>query len=278
MSIKKMLNNLIVTLIMVYSFSFAQSRAFVTFDYMNVKPANVSEYLNLEGEVWKPVHKEFQNRGMEVSWSLYMVRGAGTQNHYNYVTVSVYDGLGSLDNDAAKLNEVVSSVYSNEEIEGFWNKTSAARLHNGLDVFFVYDQALKGNNKKLSAFSSGKIGQDITVTFMQTLAGQDAVGLESKWWKPIHKERIKRRVINSWEVLTKRFVSLGQTQLDHDYVTWENYTTFSTIDDSYNSDKFTNAVKKAHPDVDFSEVNEATVKSRNFLRSEIWELVDHLNK
>ncbi|SVB61435.1 uncharacterized protein METZ01_LOCUS214289, partial [marine metagenome] len=25
------------------------------------------------------------------------------------------------------------------------------------------------------------------------------------------------------------------------------------------------------------EVNEATVKSRNFLRSEIWELVDHLN-
>ena len=278
MSIKKMLNNLIVTLIMVYSFSFAQSRAFVTFDYMNVKPANVSEYLNLEGEVWKPVHKEFQNRGMEVSWSLYMVRGAGTQNHYNYVTVSVYDGLGSLDNDAAKLNEVVSSVYSNEEIEGFWNKTSAARLHNGQDVFFVYDQALKGNNKKLSAFSSGKIGQDITVTFMQTLAGQDAVGLESKWWKPIHKERIKRRVVNSWEVLTKRFVSLGQTQLDHDYVTWENYTTFSTIDDSYNSDKFTNAVKKAHPDVDFSEVNEATVKSRNFLRSEIWELVDHLNK
>ena len=112
---------------------------------------------------------------------------------------------------------------------------------------------------------------------MQTLSGQDAVGLESKWWKPIHKERIKRRVVNSWEVLTKRFVSLGQTKLDHDYVTWENYTTFSTIDDSYNSDKFTNAVKKAHPGVDFSKVNEATVKSRNFLRSEIWELVDHLN-
>ena len=277
MSIKKMLNNLIVTLIMVYSFSFAQSRAFVTFDYMNVKPANVSEYLNLESEVWKPVHKEFQNRGMEVSWSLYMVRGAGTQNHYNYVTVSVYDGLESLDNDQSSFNEIISKVYSNEELEGFWNRTSEARSHNGQDIFFVYDQALKGNNKELSAFSSGKIGQDISVTFMQTLAGQDAVGLESKWWKPIHKERIKRKVVNSWEVLTKRFVSLGQTQLDHDYVTWENYTTFSTIDDSYNSDTFTRAVEKAHPDVDFSEVNEATVKSRNFLRSEIWELVDHLN-
>jgi len=277
MSIKKILNNLIVTLIMVYSFSFAQSRAFVTFDYMNVKPANVSEYLNLEGEVWKPVHKEFQNRGMEVSWSLYMVRGAGTQNHYNYVTVSVYDGLGSLDRNIDDEEEIISKIYSNEDLSGFWNRTSEARLHTGRDVFFVYDQALKGNNKELSAFSSGKIGQDITVTFMQTLAGQDAVGLESKWWKPIHKERIKRRVVNSWEVLTKRFVAFGQTQLDHDYVTWENYTTFSTIDDSYNSDKFTNAVKKAHPDVDFSEVNEATVKSRNFLRSEIWELVDHLN-
>ena len=267
MSIKKMLNNLIVTLIMVYSFSFAQSRAFVTFDYMNVKPANVSEYLNLEGEVWKPVHKEFQNRGMEVSWSLYMVRGAGTQNHYNYVTVSVYDGLESLDNDQSLFNEIISKVYSNEELDGFWNRTSEARSHTGQDIFFVYDQALKGNNKELSAFSSGKIGQDITVTFMQTLAGQDAVGLESKWWKPIHKERIKRKVINSWEVLTKRFVAFGQTQLDHDYVTWENYTTFSTIDDSYNSNTFTKAVEKAHLDVDFSEVNEATVKSRNFLRS-----------
>ena len=277
MSIKSMLNNLIVVSIVVFSFSFAQSRAFVTFDYMKVEPANVDEYLNLEGEVWKPVHKEFQNRGMEVSWSLYMVRGAGTQNHYNYVTVSVYDGLGSLDRNIDDEEEIISKIYSNEDLSGFWNRTSEARLHTGRDVFFVYDQALKGNNKELSAFSSGKIGQDITVTFMQTLAGQDAVGLESKWWKPIHKERIKRRVVNSWEVLTKRFVAFGQTQLDHDYVTWENYTTFSTIDDSYNSDKFTNAVKKAHPDVDFSEVNEATVKSRNFLRSEIWELVDHLN-
>ncbi len=277
MSIKKILNNLIVTLIMVYSFSFAQSRAFVTFDYMNVKPANVSEYLNLEGEVWKPVHKEFQNRGMEVSWSLYMVRGAGTQNHYNYVTVSVYDGLGSLDRNIDDEEEIISKIYSNEDLSGFWNRTSEARLHTGRDVFFVYDQALKGNNKELSAFSSGKIGQDITVTFMQTLAGQNAVGLESKWWKSIHKERIKRKIINSWEVLTKRFVAFGQTQLDHDYVTWENYTTFSTIDDSYNSDTFTRAVEKVHPDVDFSEVNEATLKSRDILRSEIWELVDHLN-
>ena len=276
MTLKSMVNKLIVISIAVTSFSFAQSRAFVTFDYMNVKPSSVDEYINLESKVWKPVHEEFQKRGIEVSWSLYSVRGAGTQNHYNYVTVSVYDGLGSLDNDQSLFDEIISDVYSNEELEGFWNRTSEARSHNGQDIFFVNDKVSKDNNE-LSAFSSGKIGQDITVTFMQTLPGQDAVGLESKWWKSIHRERIKRRVINSWEVLTKRFVSLGQTKLEHDYVTWENYTTFSTIDDSYNSDTFTRAVEKAHPDVDFSEVNEATVKSRNFLRSEIWELVDHLN-
>ena len=144
MSIKKMLNSLIVVSIVVISFSFSQSRAFVTFDYMKVEPANVDEYLNLEGEVWKPIHKAYQKNGFEVSWSLYRVRGSGTQNHYIYVT-------------------------------------------------------------------------------------------------------------------------------------WENYTTFSMIDDSYNTDTFTRAVEKAHPDVDFSKVNEATVKSRNFLRSEIWELVDHIN-
>jgi hypothetical protein len=197
-----MLNNLIVVSIVVFSFSFAQSRAFVTFDYMNVKPASVDEYINLESEVWKPVHKAYQKHEFEVSWSLYRVRGAGTQNHYNYVTVSVYDGLGSLDRNIDDEEEIISKIYSNEDLSGFWNRTSEARLHTGRDVFFVYDQALKGNNKELSAFSSGKIGQDITVTFMQTLAGQDAVGLESKWWKPIHKERIKRKVVNSWEVLT----------------------------------------------------------------------------
>ena len=277
MNLKSMLNNLIVVSIVVISFSFSQSRAFVTFDYMKVEPANVYEYLNLEGEVWKPIHKAYQKNGFEVSWSLYRVRGAGTQNHYNYVTVSVYDGLGSLDRNIDDEEEIISKIYSNEDLSGFWNRTSEARLHTGRDVFFVYDQALKGNNKELSAFSSGKIGQDITVTFMQTLAGQDAVGLESKWWKPIHKERIKRKVINSWEVLTKRFVAFGQTQLDHDYVTWENYTTFSMIDDSYNTDTFTRAVEKAHPDVDFSKVNEATLNSRDILRSEIWELVDHIN-
>ena len=276
MTLKSMVNKLIVISIAVTSFSFAQSRAFVTFDYMNVKPSSVDEYINLESKVWKPVHEEFQKRGIEVSWSLYSVRGAGTQNHYNYVTVSVYDGLGSLDNDQSLFDEIISDVYSNEELEGFWNRTSEARSHNGQDIFFVNDKVSKDNNE-LSAFSSGKIGQDITVTFMQTLPGQDAVGLESKWWKSIHRERIKRRVINSWEVLTKRFVSLGQTKLEHDYVTWENYTTFSAIDDSYNNDKFTKAVEKAHPNVDFSKVSEATTNSRNILRAEIWELVDHLN-
>ena len=49
------------------------------------------------------------------------------------------------------------------------------------------------------------------------------------------------------------------------------------IDDSYNTDTFTRAVEKAHPDVDFSKVNEATLNSRDILRSEIWELVDHIN-
>ena len=62
MSIKKMLNSLIVVSIVVISFSFSQSRAFVTFDYMKVEPANIDEYLNLEGEVWKPVHKIFIKR------------------------------------------------------------------------------------------------------------------------------------------------------------------------------------------------------------------------
>ena len=47
MTLKSMLNNLIVVSIVVFSFSFAQSRAFVTFDYMNVKPDSVDEYLNL---------------------------------------------------------------------------------------------------------------------------------------------------------------------------------------------------------------------------------------
>ena len=41
---------------------------------MNVEPANTGAHVELEQQVWKPVHQELIEAGHLVGWNLYAIR------------------------------------------------------------------------------------------------------------------------------------------------------------------------------------------------------------
>jgi len=68
------------SLIFIYLFCFAVTGAaqtdnsyYVKIDYLKAEGDQIGEYLELEQELWKPIHEERKQRGIIESWNLYSV-------------------------------------------------------------------------------------------------------------------------------------------------------------------------------------------------------------
>jgi hypothetical protein len=100
----------------------AQTPAAYEIGFMKVSPENVEEYIQMERDIWMPIHRERIRTGQMVSWSLYRVRYPyGTGTDYNYVTVNTYASVEDAERD-------ISSI--------------ATRVHSGRTVVSIRDQAL----------------------------------------------------------------------------------------------------------------------------------------
>ena len=97
----------------------------VEVDYMQVDPGRETEYLRLEQEVWKPVHRERIRAGHMRAGALYRVQYPhGTGEPYGYVTVNVY---GSWEDVDRALEPVFARVHPNQPWARVLQQTYAAR-------------------------------------------------------------------------------------------------------------------------------------------------------
>jgi hypothetical protein len=113
-----------------YTQSQAQASTVYVVAFMKVPPANIREYLQLERELWKPVHQERIRAGRLKSWSLYRVRypyGAATD--YNFVTVNGYASLGD---DDRPIDDIFAKIHPSMTAEQIRKRTFDTRsLENG---------------------------------------------------------------------------------------------------------------------------------------------------
>ncbi len=97
------------------------SSSYVLVNYMKVDPAKESAYVQMEREVWKPIHQQRVKEGKMQSWALYAVRFPGGDNkEYTYLTVETYksiqDAEGSLD-DSAAMASILKKVHPNKTLD-----------------------------------------------------------------------------------------------------------------------------------------------------------------
>ena len=88
---------------------------YIMVNFMKPKPGVESEYLTLEREVWKPIHKELVSSGVNAGWSLLSLTiPIGDVREYDYVTINSFT-------DYSKINNVPY-------------ETTAQRLYAGTDI------------------------------------------------------------------------------------------------------------------------------------------------
>ena len=108
---------------------------YVTVDCMK---ASGPGYVQLEQEVWKPVHQYLVNQGKRSSWALYEVV-FGDRTRCDYFTVTTFRGVEQL-NAFAGYEDAFSAVHPKKDIGDLMAATGAARTHVSTELWQQVDQ------------------------------------------------------------------------------------------------------------------------------------------
>lgn len=234
---------------------------FVVVDYMKVKPENTSRYLEVEQDIWKPMHQERVKQGIIVGWYLYAVEFAGTDGEYNYVVISLYDNAESLESPWNA--EIPAQVHPRKQISELMEQTYGSRQNVKTELYYSVATAPEIPLETPASY--------LQVNFMQVDPGQQSTyeQLESDIWQPIHNEAINSGRTSGWGLWRSLFPrGAGQK---YQYITLNTFSEFSYVFELDYSVPFGDI----HPDKNFSEVIQKTQQMRTIVRTELWDLIDY---
>jgi L-rhamnose mutarotase len=235
---------------------------FVVVDFMKVEPENHASYLQVEQEIWKPMHQERINEGIIVGWYLYAVEFSGGMDDYNYVVITLYDNADQLENPWS--NDIPGKVHPGKRLEEMMQRTYESRTHVRSELFYSIATA--------PAIPMETPAPYMQVNFMK-VEPQMASGyeqLEKEIWLPIHNESIRSGRTTGWGLWSSLFPR--GSGLPYQYITLNAFSEYSYIFDLDFSIPFSNI----HPDKDFKQTQERTREVRSIVRTELWDLIDYV--
>ena len=256
-----------------FSFALAPAQAqddaptlYFVVDYMKVPPGDGAEYVEVEREIWKPIHEERLKRGLIRGWTLYDVSLSGMDTPYGYATVNVYDDLEKMMGSFS--NEIIAAAHpdaTEAEREAMMNRTGAARhlIHNEV---WQQESAAEGNAS----------AEWIVVNQMQVPpgGGEAYMAVENEVWKPVHDLAIAEGKRRGWSVYS-RVLPYGAA-LGYNYATVDGYDSMGDVVAPGLWDLFLKAHAGATED-DIEEMTNRTMASRTLLQGQLWHRLDHVD-
>jgi len=233
---------------------------FAIVDFMKAKPGADDKYLDIEKNVWKPLHQERVNQGKIIGWILYRVLYTGTDDAYNYVTMTLFDNPANLEDPWAGIDP--AKILPGRDTEKDMQQTDQAR-----DLVKSY--LIMRQDEVIPEGGPGEI-KYIEIDYMKVKPGNDAAYLdfERNIWKPIHKEFINADTRAGWSLWSMIFP--GGSANDYQYITANYFSDFSKI----GAADYDAAIKKAHPAKKTTELDQLALKTRDLVRSELWQILD----
>jgi L-rhamnose mutarotase len=237
---------------------------FAIVDFMKVKPENEAKYLDVEKNTWKPLHQERLKQGKIIGWILYRVLYTGTDDPYNYVTMTLFDYPANLEDPWAGIDP--EKVLAGKDIDKLMEETGKSRDLVKSNLIVRLDEVVPEGGP-------GQI-KYIQVDFMKVKPGNENayVEMEETIWKPVHEAFIKAGTRAGWSLWNQVFPS--GSAMDYQFVTANYFNDFSKI----GAADYGAAFEKAHAGKNIDELNKKTSDTRDLVRSELWQTVDVVMK
>jgi hypothetical protein len=241
-------------------FSQVDTSLFVVVNFIKVESTNHSTYLDLEQEIWKPMHQERVNREIIAGWFLYAVEFSGSGDEYNYVIITLYDDADKLENPWEA--DIPGKVHQNMKTAEILERTYETRDIVKSQLCYSIASAPRIPLERPAAY--------LQVNYMEVDPAKrsEYEQLETEIWFPIHSESIRSGRTAGWSLWSMLFPR-GEG-LPYQYLTLNAFSEYSYAFELDFSIPFSNI----HPEKDYAETAEKTRQSRTIVRSELWDLID----
>lgn len=211
-----------------------------------------ADYVDVEKELWKPMHQEMVNQGRKIFWALYGVQ-FGYRDECDYYTVNAYMGADAVQTAYADLPELFAKVHPDRDMDEASAETMASRK-------IVRTQLWTG--------VAGITPESFRYAYVNLMSAPDGnayVDLETTVFQPIHQALVDDGLTKGW-YLYSLAVPYGST-VDYN---------FATVDfvDRPGGLPFGEYLAKVHPDRTVDQVTEEMEATRELLLGELWYLID----
>lgn len=233
MKMKRLTLLLVMALFLSLNTTTAQEELYLVFEFMKVDNEQGSAYAETEA-TWEKIHQQRVNSGEIEGWDLWSLQPGGEDQHFQYVTVTLY-------NDPVKMME-------GPTMDAFM--TSAKKAYPGLSN----EQLMKklegaGKTRDLAArvylhqIASTKddfkmdIGTVASFDLMKTNPGKasDYVKAEKEIFQPTHQAMVDAGAKGSWGLLEVILPAGSDTYTD--YITVNMYKNYDQFFKSWNFDR-----------------------------------------
>ncbi|MDR9364161.1 MAG: hypothetical protein RI575_02395 [Balneolaceae bacterium] len=230
-------------------------------DYINVEKNDIPEFENHISNILKPVQESRISDDVIAEWYVYKVAYPGTQDpSYNYVFVSLSDDLEDFDDSNEQIIDRMSELTGSDETNEFQKWLIPYRS----ELWRINNSVLTENDSRASKYfvmdyMDVQLGMEYTYQMME-----DEVAL------PIHRHRMDIDQMNGWELFS--LIVPGGTEYGYNFATGNYFSDLRHFEFGFTEE----IIRQSHPDTDINEINETFAETRDLVRSEVWELIDHV--
>ena len=247
------------------SYSQADIGNYFAIQYYKVHPSNENDFIQLQTGVWQKIHSERIKDDLLDGWYLFrVIAPQGTKAEYNYLIVQQYDDAEKFSAHFDGYGVNYNNILTNNEIE-LALKTAEIGDMTYEEVWTTVDQMMTDNSGqiyKYSVFNSMKMKPGVSV--------DDYQRMEKEYWKPMHKERMRRNMMFGWGMYT--MIIPGGTERNYHWATVDYYHNFMDYLRETNS-----IMESIHGKEKAAKYTEETINKRDLLKAEIRELMAYKN-
>jgi hypothetical protein len=233
---------------------------YIAVNYIKTQPGKFRDYLDLlknySKKVWEYNFKQGRSLGTYVNS---MILPSGSTADYDITVINVSTDLKFLLDDSLSAQMMLKKLnpeYSDSYVQSIGDQFLHVRSLVKREIFLALAEI----------DPAAPPTKYYTADYMKATTGKEAdyVKLEKEVWMPIHRERIKLGVLTDW-ALVQKYMPYSSKE-PYDYATFNFFNDINFLQDS----KYTEAIKKAFPNVDINKSLDSTNATRTMVKEERW--------
>lgn len=250
-------------LFLITQVSAAQSQEgyYMHIDYVYVEKDNIPTFEDHISKTLKPVQESRISDEIIAEWYIYKVAYPGTQEPtYNYVVVSLSEDLQDFDDARDQIFQRISEISNNQMTNDFKNMLLPFRS----ELWRINNSVLTSDTSKASKY--------FIMDYMNVAGGMEYAYqmMEDEVALPIHQYRMEIDQMNGWELFD--LIVPGGTEYGYNFATGNYFSDLRDFEFGFTEE----IIRQSHADTDINEINETFARTRDLVRSEVWELIDYV--